>query len=135
MTVSAESLRAIMAKADEKLMAAKRELEGGFPGEASSRAYYAVFHALTAILAVRGLSFSSHMQTIGAFNREFVKSGVFPPETTRQLQRLFDNRQTADYDWIISVDEQTASEDVANAEALVKACRNFIEQHISSQNS
>jgi len=42
MTASAESLRAIMAKADEKLMAAKRELESGFPGEASSRAYYAV---------------------------------------------------------------------------------------------
>ncbi|MBI4560199.1 MAG: HEPN domain-containing protein [Candidatus Hydrogenedentes bacterium] len=65
MKASAEVLLAILAKAKEKLAAAERELAAGFPGEASSRAYYAVFHALTAILATKELSFSSHAQTIG----------------------------------------------------------------------
>jgi uncharacterized protein (UPF0332 family) len=128
MIASKESLRAIMAKAEEKLAAAERELTAGFAGEASSRAYYAVFHAITAALAMKGLSFSSHQQTIGAFNREFVKTGVFPPETTRWLQRLFDDRHTADYDWLTTVDMETATEDVANAKMLVIACRKHIEQ-------
>jgi uncharacterized protein (UPF0332 family) len=72
------------------------------------------------------LSFSSHSQAIGAFNREFVKTGVFPGDTARKIQRLFEDRQTADYDWSIHVDEATASEDVRDAEWLVKACREYI---------
>jgi uncharacterized protein (UPF0332 family) len=104
-------------------------LPPGFDGEASSRAYYAVFHAITAVLATRGLAFSSHAQTIGAFNREFVKTGLFPSGTTRILQRLFEDRQVADYEWIVSVDRQTAREDVANAQTLVEACAQYVMEH------
>lgn len=130
MKASARSLKAIMAKAEEKLASAERELAAGFPGEASSRAYYAAFHAITAILATRGLSFSSHTQTIGAFNREFVKSGVFPAETTWRLQRLFEDRQTEDYDWSNAIDDPSGAADVAGAKALVAACRDCVERHI-----
>lgn len=121
-------LRAMMDKADEKLHAAQRELKEGFYGESASRAYYAVFHAVCAVLAQRGLSFSSHAQAIGVFNREFVKTGVFPADTARKIQRLFEDRQTADYDWNIHVDEATAREDVHDAEWLVNACRENLGQ-------
>ena len=53
-----------------------------------SRSYYAVFHALNAVLILRGLSYSSHSQTIGVFNREFVKTGVFPKEYSQIIQGL-----------------------------------------------
>jgi uncharacterized protein (UPF0332 family) len=113
-------------KADEKLRAAKREFESAFYGEAASRAYYAAFHAIGAALAAKGLSFSSHAQTIGAFNKEFVKQGTFPPDTAHKIQRIFEDRQTADYDWNIQVDKESAQEDVADAEWLVNACREYI---------
>jgi hypothetical protein len=32
----------------------------------------------------------------GAFNREFVKTGAFRSAATKQLQRLFEDRQMAD---------------------------------------
>jgi len=86
MKASARSLKAIMAKAEEKLASAERELAAGFPGEASSRAYYAAFHAITAVLATRGLSFFSHTQTIGAFNREFV-NGTFKNMQLKEYQQ------------------------------------------------
>ena len=135
MTANAETLQAILAKAREKLAAAERELTSGFAGEAASRAYYAAFHAITAVLAARGLAFASHAQTIGAFNREFVKTGLFPPETIRQLQRLFEDRQTADYDWVNTVDAETAAADVAAAQALVTACMVHVEDHLRKQSS
>lgn len=135
MTASADTLRAILAKANEKLAAAERELAAGFAGEAASRAYYAVFHAIAAVLATRGLSFSSHAQIIGAFNREFVKTGRFPSESTRHLQRLFQDRQTADYDCISVVDVETATRDVADAKTLVAACVEEIEKHLRSRSS
>jgi uncharacterized protein (UPF0332 family) len=123
---SADVLRAMLAKADEKLSAAREELKAGLSGDAASRAYYAAFHALSSVLASRGLTFSTHSQVIGVFNREFVKTGLFPADTARKIQRLFEDRQTADYDWRITVDESTAREDVANAEWLVGACRAYL---------
>jgi len=128
--LSVEMLRAAMAKAREKLDAAQRDLDGGFAGEASSRAYYGVFHALRAVLASRGLAFSSHAQTIGAFNREFVKSSLFPADTTRKLQRLFEDRQMADYDWAASVDAATASDDVSDARLIIEACERYLAENV-----
>jgi len=125
-SLNSENLKAIMAKANEKLAAANRELSGGFYGEAASRAYYAVFHALSAVLATQWLSFSSHSQTLGGFNKHFVKTEIFPIGTTRKLQRLFEDRQIADYDWIHTVDAETAEEDVNAASDIVKACAEYI---------
>lgn len=125
-SLSRDNLDAMMAKAREKLSAAEREYEGGFYGESASRAYYAVFHALSAVLATRGLSFSSHSQTLGGFNKHFVKTEIFPIGTTRKLQRLFEDRQVADYDWIHTVDADTANEDVTAASEIVNACAEYI---------
>ena len=63
-------LRAMLRKAREKLASARKNLDSGFYGDVASRAYYAAFHAISAVLADRGLTFSSHAQTLGAFNRE-----------------------------------------------------------------
>ena len=116
----------MLARADEKLRAARVDLDAGLPGDASSRAYYAAYHAITAVLAHAGKSFSSHAQALGAFNREFVKPGAFPPDTFRKIQRLFEDRQTADYDWNVSLDRETALEDVTAADWLVGACREYL---------
>jgi len=133
MTARAESLRGIMAKADENIAVAKIDMEAGFAGAAASHAYYAAFHSATAALATLGLSFSSHRQTIGAFNREFVKTGSLPPEAGGTLQNLFEHRQTADYDWQNSVDAATAAKDLAAAQAIVEACRRIVEASITPQ--
>lgn len=125
-SVSAEMLEKMIEKAYEKLASAQRELDGKHYGEAASRAYYEVFHALSAVPASRGLAFSSHSQTIGAFNKHFVKEGCFDSSMTRNLQRLFEDRQIADYDWIQTVDEQTGTEDVCDAGKIVRACELFI---------
>jgi uncharacterized protein (UPF0332 family) len=116
-------VRAMMAKAMQKLARAQQDLADGFPEEAVSRSYYAAFHAVTAVLATRGLSYSSHAQTIGAFSREFVKTGLMPAGSSRQLRRLFEDRQTADYDCLRTIDTQTATEAVAAAKALLDECQ------------
>lgn len=123
---SADTLAAMLAKADEKLLAAQRDLKDGLPGEAASRAYYAVFHAASAVLAAKGMAYTSHSQVIGAFNREMVKTGAFPPATSRTIQRLFEDRQTADYDWRVHVDKDVAREDVNDAVGFVGQCRQYL---------
>ena len=121
-------LRAMLKKARQKLAAARKDMEFGFFGEAFSRAYYAAFHAVSAVLAHHGLAFSSHAQTLAAFNREFVKTKVFPADTFRKLQRLFEDRQIADYDWTRDVDKQTAQKDLEDAQWLVDASCEYLEK-------
>lgn len=54
--------------------------------DAVSRSYYAVFHAISALLFTKGLSFSSHSQTIGAFNKEFVRTDIFPKYYSKKFK-------------------------------------------------
>jgi uncharacterized protein (UPF0332 family) len=91
------ALTALLAMAEEKLRAARLLLEGEAWGDASSRAYYAAFHAVSAVLLSRDESYSHHAQVLGAFNRGFVHTGLFPKEFTVLLTRLFENRQNGDY--------------------------------------
>lgn len=122
-------LKGMLAQAKRKLAAARRELKAGFPEEAVSRAYYAAFHAGSAVLASQGGAFSSHAQTLGGFNARFVRTGLFPKDTTRKLHRLFENRQTADYDWSAVVDRESAQRDVKDAAELVAACQEYLKHN------
>ena len=122
-----EALAAMLRKAEEKLAAGRNDWDQGFYGDAASRAYYAVYHAICAVLAERELSFTSHGQTLGAFNREFVQSGLFPPDTFRKIQRLFEDRQLGDYDWERSLDRDEAEADLNDARRIITACRNYLE--------
>jgi uncharacterized protein (UPF0332 family) len=93
-----EELAAMLALAEEKLRAARLLLEGEAWGDACSRAYCAAFHAVSTALLSEDETYSSHAQVLGAFNRGFVHPGRFPREFTTLLTRLFENRQSGDYD-------------------------------------
>lgn len=117
----------MLAQAEEKLRAARLLLEGSAWADATSRTYYAAFHAVSAALLSRGQTHSSHAQTLGAFNKEFIHSGIFPKEFTQVLTRLFEDRQSGDYDFEPGFTETEARQDLADAERVVKAIQHFLE--------
>ena len=119
-------LTALLALADEKLRAAGLLIVGGAWGDASSRAYYAAFHAVSAALLSRGETYSRHSQVLGAFNRAFVHTGLFPRAFTVLLTRLFENRQSGDYAILPGITEAEARQDVADAQQIVEAIRRFL---------
>lgn len=121
-----DTSRLMLAKARNKLETAMLLYRGGRYDDYVSRSYYAVFHALNAVLITRGFTFSSHAQTIGVFNREFVKSGVFPKEYSQIVQSLFEDRQTGDYDFDSVIDEQTARESIENAEKIISGIEKYL---------
>jgi len=93
-----------------------------------NRAYYAMFYALLALLATKQLGTSKHSGAISLFDREFVKTGVFPRELSRSLHLAFDRRQTHDYGEMVEIDQQIAEETLAEAKSFVAA----IESHLRS---
>ena len=120
-------MAALLAHARAKLEAALVLLAARAPGDAASRAYYAAFHAVSAVLVARGQAYSSHAQVLGAFNRDFVHAGMFPREFTAILARLFEDRQTGDYDPTASLDLAEAERDVEDARRIVDA----VAEHLS----
>ena len=70
-------IKAILSKANEKLKTAQIDFDNERYNDSVSRSYYAIYHAISAVLLSKGLHFSSHAQTIGAFNRNLLKQNSF----------------------------------------------------------
>lgn len=121
-------LRYRMEQAHDTLREAEILLNAAALRGAINRAYYAMFYALLALLATKQLGTSKHSGAISLFDREFVKTGVFPRELSRSLHLAFDRRQTHDYGEMVEIDQQTAEATLAEARSFVAA----IESHLRS---
>ena len=121
-----ETIKLMLTKARVKICSARIMLENGRFDDSVSRSYYAVFHAISATLYSKELSYSTHSQVIGAFNREFVKNGIFPRSFTKMIKRMFNERQTGDYDFDSWIDEQTARESLKNAESIITEIEQYL---------
>lgn len=118
-------IKEMLNKSHNKLRTALLNLENEGYDDSVSRSYYAVFHAISAVLLSKGLHFSTHMQTIGAFNRELVKTGEIPV-LTKTIEKLFSERQIGDYDFQRCLDVATAKEDLGEAEKIIDACESYL---------
>jgi len=75
--------------AHQMLEVATHNIAGGFYSSAINRAYYAIFYAANALLAIEGLSRSKHSGVIAAFRERFVKPGLIEVEYSRIYDGLW----------------------------------------------
>lgn len=87
---------------------------------------YAVYHALTAVLYLKDLEFSSHSQTMGAFNKEFVHTALFPKYFTKKIKSLYDYRESGDYDINSNITKEIASECLNTASEVIEAIHKYL---------
>ena len=114
-------IRYRMEQAADSLNEAALLRDAGAHRGAVNRAYYAMFYALLALLAARGLGASKHSGAIALFDREFVKTGDFPPEYSRALHRAFQRRQISDYGEVEHPDAEMVNETFDDAARFVAA--------------
>lgn len=112
-----------LALADEELRAADQLLAVGIPRIALTRAYFACFHAVRALLYAENLEPRTHQGTLHLFNRHWVKTGRFEPADARILARLQKYREEADYSESFVVDQAGAREEIEAARDLVERLR------------
>lgn len=63
-----------------------------------NRMYYACFHIISALLIMNEIEVKTHMGVRQAFGLHFVKSGLLEPECGRIFSKIYDKRQSSDYD-------------------------------------
>jgi uncharacterized protein (UPF0332 family) len=72
-----DGVQELLDKSEQSIDAAGLLLRDGYDDFAASRAYYAMFYAVEALMLDRDLSFSKHSAVIAAFGKQFVKTGIF----------------------------------------------------------
>lgn len=93
-------------RAREALEEARLMFDGGHLNTYVNRLYYACFYAVSAYLLRHGKSSAKHSGVRALFHREMVKPGLISLEFGQLYDRLFDNRQKADYADLVRFDPE-----------------------------
>lgn len=78
-----------------------------------------MFYSVQALLLTKTLSFSSHKGVISSFGKEFVKTGIFPKEMSRDLTQIFERRQLSDYGVFLIPAQNEVTETLKVAEVFI----------------
>ena len=92
-----------------------------------SRTYYAMFYCAQAALLTKELSFSSHKGVISAFGEHFIKTGIFPKEMGRELNRAFEKRQIGDYEYTFVISHAEAEQMLQTGKEFVNAVARWLD--------
>ena len=93
---------------------------------ANNRAYYAIYHAITAVLAIESVAFKKHKDTIAHFNKFYVKTEIFPRELGRRISVAQEIRHASDYDEFYLVTKEETRAGIESARELIKLVEIFL---------
>ena len=106
--------------AKEDLQAANLLLEANSYRGANNRAYYAIFHAVSAVLAMEGVAFKKHKDTLAYFNKNYVAAEIFPRNLGRKIVKAEEIRHESDYDTFYIASKEVTIEQIQTAEQLIE---------------
>ena len=117
-----------VAKSDIK--SAKILLEAGEFRGANNRAYYGIYHAVSAIHALDGNAYKRHKDALANFNKKYIKTEIFPRTLGRRIAEAEEIRHASDYDDFYIATEEEADEQIATAIELVEKIEEYIKRKI-----
>ena len=113
--------------ASECLSSAKTLLGSGDYKGAANRSYYAIFHAMRAVLALDDIDMKKHSGIISEFRRRYIKTGVFESDLSGIISELFDVRSNSDYDDFFIISKAEVEDQVKGAEKFFAASSAYLE--------
>ena len=99
---------------------------------ANNRAYYAIFHAVSAVHALDGRSYKRHKDALGNFNREYVKEGIFDASFGRKIAEAEKVRNASDYDDFYIVRKEDVVNQIAVAKEVVEAIDSYCSRRMET---
>lgn len=117
------------AKSD--LKSAEVLLNAGEYRGANNRAYYAIYHAISAIHALNGKAYKRHKDSLGNFNKEYIKMGIFPRTLGRRIAEAEEIRHASDYDDFYIATKEEAEEQIMTADELIRLIEIYCKEHLN----
>ena len=95
---------------------------------ANNRAYYSIFHAIRAVLAVERIDFKRHKDVLAYFNQHYIKNEIFPKMISKKISQASKVREDSDYDdEFIPTDEETKMQ-IDTAKELIKLVETYLDK-------
>lgn len=101
---------------------------------ASNRAYYSIFHAIKALLALEEIDFKKHSSVIAYFNKEFISTNIFERELGKRISEARFFREKSDYVDFYIVTKEECQEQIKTAKLLIKEIEKYIKNKTTNRN-
>lgn len=95
---------------------------------ANNRAYYSIFYAIRAVLALEPIDFKRHKDVIAYFNKNYVKNEIFPRKMGSKIVQAQTIREDSDYDDGYEPTCEKTVEQMETAKELIRLVDEFIEE-------
>jgi len=109
----------VLSQSRERLESAEILLRKRKYRDSISRSYYAAFDVIRALLATRGIITKTHAGAFRQFALYFVKTKIFDKEFSDKLNRLYERRQQADYEWQEEFGKNIAQDSLLKAKEFI----------------
>lgn len=125
MNLTDEEREAVVIFRIEKAKDTLKEAEGiatlGYWNAVVNRLYYACYYMTSALLIKNNYAAQTHSGIIRLFGLNFVTKGIISKESGRFYSKLFELRQTGDYDDLYLLTEE-------DVKPLIEPARNYIDE-------
>jgi uncharacterized protein (UPF0332 family) len=95
---------------------------------AANRLYYALFHAVNALLIHDRHEVTTHKGSHALFGMHYIKTGKFPRDYSRIYQKLEAIRDEGDYNWAYNVSPEEIQEKVIPAREMIDAIATMVKE-------
>ena len=117
-------------KAKETLETARMIFnEGKDFTSANNRAYYAIFYAIRAVLAIEEVDFKRHKDVLAYFNKEYVNKEKFPKKIGRKISQAQRIREDSDYDDDYEPSFEKTEQQINTAQELIDLVEEYIHNY------
>lgn len=117
------------AKSDIK--SAQILLDAGEYRSSNNRAYYGIYHVISAIHALDGNAYKKHKDSLANFNKEYVKTEIFPRTIGRRISEAAEIRHASDYDDFYIATKIEAEEQIATAVELLELAEKYCKDRLN----
>lgn len=121
-----------LGKSDEALVDAEVGRKAERWNFTANRLYYAMFHAVTALLVRDGYDVKSHEGAKINFGKYYVMTNLATPEEGRFYSQMITLRERADYDCVFLADKDTIDERFPQVERFIHKIRTLIDRKAKS---
>ena len=95
---------------------------------ANNRAYYSIFHAIRAVLALEPIDFKKHKDVLAYFNKKYVNTEIFPRTMGKRITQANRIREDSDYDDEYVAKPEATIAQIETAEELIILVEEYIKK-------
>ena len=119
-------------KAEKTFSQVSVQVEAELWDMAANRLYYALFHAVSAMLILDKHEVGTHRGAVSRFSLFYIKPGIFTKEEGRLYSQLQSLREDGDYNCSIDVINDEVISKIAPTRNLIQKIISYIQERISS---